>query len=564
MRNTFAILLLCINSTFQVFAQSAINSSVSTSQQSHLTQPSQPTLIIGIVVDQMRYDYLYRYQKNYSKNGLNRLLNEGFSCENTNFNFVPTYTGPGHAAIYTGTTPAVNGIVGNDWYDRSWGTRRYVTADDKVKTVGSDSKAGQHSPRVLLSSTITDELRLSNNFESKVVGVCLKDRGSILPAGHIPNACYWFDDETGNWITSTYYSDSLGLPKWVNAFNNAKYPDKYLSQDWKTLHPEKDYTESFKDWEIYEKRLKGNETGKFPYNLPAMKEGNNYGVIRNTPFGNSLTLDFALEAIDKMKLGEDAAPDFLALSFSSTDYCAHHFGIHALETQDTYLRLDADIERLFTHLDKKFGQGKVLIFLTADHGGAETPEHLKAIRIPAGVFEESKMDLLLNKAIETATNTRGGYIFEVINQQVYYNNFALQAAKISLETANDIVIETLQSLEGVNGAFSRKDLLALPADYPFASLIRLGYHPRRSGDVFYLLDPAWIPDDIYFKKTGTTHGSSYPYDTHVPLLWHGWGIKPGKSNAPVSITDIAPTLSALLHIMEPNGATGKVILDVMK
>jgi predicted AlkP superfamily pyrophosphatase or phosphodiesterase len=554
MRNPLTILLLCISTTFQLFAQSA---TISTAQS------SQPALIIGIVVDQMRYDYLYRYQSKYSKNGLNRLLSEGFSCENTSYNYVPTYTGPGHAAIYTGTTPAVNGIVGNDWYDQSWSTRRYVTSDDKVKTVGSPSKAGQHSPAVLLSSTVTDELRLSNNFESKVVGICLKDRGSILPAGHIPNACYWFDDETGNWITSTYYPDSLGLPKWVKSFNDAKYPDKYLSKEWKTLQPEKDYTESFKDWEIYEKRLKGNENGKFPYDLSKMKgESGNYGVIRNTPFGNSLTLDFALEAIDKMKLGDDAAPDFLALSFSSTDYCAHNFGIHATETQDTYLRLDADIERLFTFLDKKFGQGKVLIFLTADHGGAETPEHLKAIRIPAGVFEESKMDLLLNNAIETATNTKGGYIQEVINQQVYFSKFALKAAKISTDEASRIVVEALQELEGVNGAFSRKDLLALPADYPFASLIRLGYHPRRSGDVFYLLDPAWIPDDIYFKKTGTTHGSSYAYDTHVPLLWHGWGIKHGKTNAPINITDIAPTLSALLHIMEPNGTTGKVITAI--
>jgi predicted AlkP superfamily pyrophosphatase or phosphodiesterase len=563
MRNFVPILLLCINATFQLNAQKVIIDKDKTSNLG--TQLEQPALIIGIVVDQMRYDYLYRYQKNYSKNGLNRLLSEGFSCENANFNYVPTYTGPGHAAIYTGTTPSVNGIVGNDWYDRSWSTRRYVTADDKVKSIGCpNGKSGQHSPKVLLSSTITDELRLSNNFESKVVGICLKDRGSILPAGHIPNACYWFDDETGNWITSSYYPDSVGLPKWVNAFNNAKYPDKYLSQDWKTLHPEKDYTESFKDWEIYEKRLKGNTDGKFPYNLPALKEGSNYGVIRNTPFGNSLTLDFALEAIEKMKLGEDAAPDFLALSFSSTDYCAHHFGIHSLETQDTYLRLDADIERLFAFLDKKFGQGKVLIFLTADHGGAETAAHLNALKIPAGVFEESKMEIALNKAIEEATNTKGGYIFEVINQQVYLNEFALKAAKISSEDANRYVKEALEAMPGVYSTLSRKELMAMPNDYPFISLVRQGCHPRRSGDIFYLLDPAWIPDDLYFKTAGTTHGSPYPYDTHVPLVWHGWGIKAGKSNTPVNITDIAPTISALLHIMEPNGTTGKPILDLLR
>ncbi|MEO6759052.1 MAG: alkaline phosphatase family protein, partial [Saprospiraceae bacterium] len=330
---------------------------------------AQPKLVVGIVVDQMRYDYLYRYQAKYGPGGFKRLLREGFSCANTHYNYVPTYTAPGHAAIYTGATPAVNGIVGNEWWDAEWGEHRYVTTDKRYKTVGSTNlRVGQHSPSVLLSTTITDELRLSNNFQSKVVGVCLKDRASILPAGHIPNACYWFDDESGNFITSSYYPDSLGLPKWVQDFNARRLPDAYLSKPWK-IDSSLRYTESFANWDRYDDgKYVPYFTGEMPYNLPELQKKGGYSVIRFTPFGNSLTLDLAMEAANQMHLGQGAYPDFLCISFSSTDYCAHQFGIHGEQTEDTYLRLDRDLARFFEFLDKKYGKENVLVFLTADHG----------------------------------------------------------------------------------------------------------------------------------------------------------------------------------------------------
>lgn len=520
-----------------------------------------PRLIVGIVVDQMRYDFLYRFESGYGPGGFKRLLSEGFSCENTRFNYVPTYTGPGHAAIYTGTTPSVNGIIANDWWDPEQKRERYVTSDPRYQTVGGTAgKVGQHSPAVLLSTTITDELRLSNNFRSKVVGVCLKDRGSILPAGHIPNAAYWFDDASGNWITSSYYPDSTALPDWVQAFNAKKRPEMYTSVQWDKL-PGKDYSQSYPDWKHHEDaNYFPYFNGEMPYDLAAIRQKTGHvGVIRFTPFGNSLTLDFALEAIEKMELGADEWTDFLCLSFSSTDYIGHQFGIHAEETQDAYYRLDRDLERLLKLLDQKFGKDNVLVFLTADHGGAETPEHLAELRIPSGVFEESKLDPKLEKALEVHFGAAGNYIQAVNNQQIWFNWDAIAGFDMNPADVIGIVTDYLRNQPGVYDVLSRDDLEHLPADYPFAPELRRGIHPRRSGDLLYQLDPAWHADDKYFGEGGTTHGSSYPYDTHVPLLWYGGIIPTGRTYAPVSITDIAPTLAAMLRINEPNGTTGQII-----
>jgi len=526
---------------------------------------AQPKLVVGIVVDQMRYDYLYRYQSKYGQGGFKRLLKDGFSCANTHYNYVPTYTAPGHTAIYSGATPSVSGIVANDWWDAEWGAHRYVTTDKRYNTVGSPNiKVGQHSPAVLLSTTITDELRLSNNFQSKVVGVCLKDRASILPAGHIPNAAYWFDDETGNFITSTYYPDSLGLPKWVQDFNARKLPDTYLSKPWK-VDSSQQYTESFANWGKYNNgQYVPYFTTEMPYNLPELKKKGGYGVIRFTPYGNRLTLDFAMEAAEKMQLGQDAFPDFLCVSFSSTDYCAHQFGIHGEETEDVYVQLDRDLARFFDFLDKKYGKDNVLVFLTADHGGAETPVHLQDLRIPAGIFPESQLENMLELAIATSLGAKGDFIHEVCNQQVYLNWEAMDDLKANPEEVASVIIDYLRAQPGVYDAFTRQELLDLPADYPFVSELRRGIHPRRSGDIIFQLDPAWHSEDKFFGAGGTTHGSSYAYDTHVPLLWYGWNVAPGSTYAPINITDIAPTLAAMLHIMEPNGNMGTIIQDLMK
>ncbi|MBV6439761.1 MAG: alkaline phosphatase family protein [Haliscomenobacteraceae bacterium CHB4] len=528
--------------------------------------PAKPKLVVGIVVDQMRYDFLYRYQSKYGSGGFKRLLGEGFSCENTHYNYVPTYTAPGHAAIYTGATPALSGIIANEWWDPEWRKHRYVTTDERYKTVGSPTvKVGQHSPSVLLSTTITDELRLSNNFQSKVVGVCLKDRASILPAGHIPNAAYWFDDATGNWITSTYYPDSAGLPKWVLDFNARRLPDTLLSKNWDKLAGGT-YQESFADWDKYNdgEYAKYFIGKKMPYDLPDLKKAGGYGLLRFTPFGNTFTLDFAMEAVNRMQLGADDVPDMLCISFSSPDYCGHQFGIHGEETEDTYLRLDRDIARFLDFLDKKLGKDNILVFLTADHGGAETPVHLNDLRIPAGVFPESKLEDVLEKGLAASLGTPANFIHEVGNQQIWLNWDAMADLDIKPDDVASVIIDYLRAQPGVYDAFTREELMMFPAEYPFAPELRRGIHLRRSGDILFQLDPAWHADDKAFGKGGSTHGSPYPYDTHVPLIWYGWKIKPGETFAPVNITDITPTLAAMLRIMEPNGNQGKVIERVVE
>jgi predicted AlkP superfamily pyrophosphatase or phosphodiesterase len=527
---------------------------------------SRPKLVVGIVVDQMRYDFLYRYQAKYSKGGFNRMLREGFSCAQTHYNFMPTYTGPGHAAIYTGATPSLSGIVANDWFDREWGRHRYVTADTMERPVPSSVplKVGQHSPRVLMTTTITDELRLSNNFQSKVVGVCLKDRASILPAGHIPNGAYWFDDKTGQFVTSSYYiKDGASLPAWVEAFNRRHLPDTFMLQTWTKLL-DIPYRESFADWDKYDdgnyaKDLAG---GGLPHDLSPIRTAEGYGVLRFTPFGNSLSLAFAQAALEGMDMGRGEATDFLCLSFSSTDYCAHQFGIHAEETQDLYLRLDRDLESFLVYLDKRYGRGNYLVFLTADHGGAETPAHLMDLDIPAGVFEESKLEVVLEGVLGRELGVSGNYIQEICNQQVYLNWDAIYDLNQDPSAVSQVITEHLRNRLGVYDAYNMEELMALPMDYPFVSAIRRGVHPRRSGDILYQLDPAWHAEDQYFKTGGTTHGSPYPYDTHVPLVWYGWGIRPGELFERVDITDIAPTLAAMLRIMEPNGNTGRVIKEL--
>jgi predicted AlkP superfamily pyrophosphatase or phosphodiesterase len=534
-----------------------------------------PKLVVGIVVDQMRYDYLYRYAAQYGPDGFRRLLREGLSCEQNNYDFVPTYTGPGHACVYTGTGPSLNGVIANEWFEAGWFMprdgnprgveHRYVTADTTVRTVGSPNKSGWHSPRVLLSSTITDELRLATNFRSRVVGISLKDRGSILPAGHLPSACYWFDDQTGNFVTSTFYATTL--PSWVQVFNEKKLAETYLNRKWDRDSTWR-YSEAFADWASknydkgrYSTVLAGS---KFPHDLAALRRKMGLGVLRFTPWGNTMTLDFALETIEQMQLGADEDTDFLCLSFSSPDYCAHQFGVHSVETEDMYLRLDRDIARLLRYLDQKFGKDNVLVFLTADHGGAETPTHLAQRGIPAGVFPEDSLYAPLTQALRQRwPQLRDTIIRDGCNQQIWLHRAKIEAAGVDFDAVASAAADWLRGQAGVYGAWPTSELMSLPADLPYVVEMRRGIHPKRSGHVVFMLEPAWHPDAI-FSTGGTTHGSPYPYDTHVPLIWYGFGIRPGAVQARTSVRDIAPTLAALLHIMEPNASTGRAIEGVVR
>src|SRR5215218_2953988 len=404
-KTDFTFLLLIVS--FSGFAQ----------QQAAGILP-RPKLVVGIVIDQMRWDYLYRYYDRYKENGFKRMLNEGFSCENTFINYIPTVTAIGHSTVYTGSVPAIHGIAGNDFIIQASGKTMYCTEDTTVATVGSSSDEGKMSPRNLLTSTITDELKLATNFRSKVIGISLKDRGSILPAGHAANAAYWFDNATGNWITSTYYMKEL--PAWVKQFNSQKLPEKYLKQDWNTLYDIKTYVQSTVDQNRYEGKFMANAVSSFPIKTSTMFE-NGFDIIRSTPYGNTLTMEMARAAIENEQLGKNVVTDFLALSFSSPDYIGHKFGVNAIETEDTYLRLDKDLGSLFTYLDRKLGAGNYVAFLTADHGAAHNPNLLIDNKIPAGYWSGGQFMKELNIQLDQNFHVPD-IVISFSNSQVHLNN----------------------------------------------------------------------------------------------------------------------------------------------
>jgi predicted AlkP superfamily pyrophosphatase or phosphodiesterase len=519
----------------------------------------QPKLIVGIVIDQMRYDYLAKYYNKFSENGFKKLLNQGFNCKNANYNYAPTYTGPGHASIYTGTTPAFHGIIANNWFVRDTQKVIYVTDDSSVQTVGSTSvNAGKMSPHNMLSSTIGDELRLYSNLKSKVISVSLKDRAAILPGGHLSNGSYWFDSESGNFITSTYYKKEL--PQWVIDFNNRHLPDQYLSQPWNTLLPIEQYTESANDDNPYEGLYKGETKPVFPHNLPAMYSKTDYEVIRTTPFGNSIVKDIALAALKAENLGKGVYPDFLAISFSSTDYIGHKMGPQSIEIEDTYLRLDRDLAEIITTLEKSYGKDGFLLFLTADHAAAYVPAELMDLKMNAGYFDYKIFSDSLKGYLHKTYNDTN-LVSYIINNQIYLNLPLIKQKNIILKNIEDDIVSYSMTFKGVANAYTSYQLNGEVLNNKSAELMQNGYNIKRSGDVALLLEPQWLDD---FPHTGTSHGTTYSYDTHVPLLWFGWNIKPGYTSIPVDITDIAPTIASFLNIMAPNASTGKPIISITK
>lgn len=514
-----------------------------------------PKLVVGIVVDQMRWDYLYRYYDRYGANGgFKRLLNLGFSCENTLIPYAPTVTACGHSSIYSGSVPAISGITGNFWWDREQMRSVYCTEDKTVNTVGSNSSLGKMSPKNMLVTTICDELKLATNFKSKVVGISIKDRGGILTAGHSANAAYWYDNTVGSWITSTYYMNEL--PKWVSDFNRQKLVDKYYQEGWSLLYPVSTYTQSTADEKIYEAKPFGS---KFPYDLKAFIN-KDYTKIAPTPMGNTLTSEFAKAAITGEQLGADNITDMLAISYSSPDYIGHSFGPNSIESEDGFLRLDKELGNLLDFLDSKVGKGQYTVFLSADHGVAHTPEFMQENKLPGGRVYMNTLVSNLNKTLadKYKINT---IIVSDDNYQLHLNHPALDSVKLDEEEVIDWIIKQLSADTGIERVFALEDLNEVPLPARIRTMLNNGYYPRRNGEIQLILKPNYIDA---FSATGTTHGLWNPYDTHIPLLWYGWGIKQGKTNRDIYMTDIAPTLAAMLHIQMPNGSIGHVITEAIK
>ena len=521
------------------------------------TEFSRPKLVVGIVIDQMRWDYLYRYYSRYSSNGFKKLITQGYSFENTFVPMVPTYTAVGHSAIYTGATPSTSGIVGNNWFEKTTKKNMYCTDDSTVQGVGNNDNAGKMSPKNLWATTVTDELRLSNNFESKVIGIALKDRGAILPAGHSANAAYWYDEKVGKWITSNYYMKQL--PDWVNTFNQKDFAGNYMKKDWNTLYNINTYTQSTADNQEYELALPGLQLPTFPHKLSNINSPLKYSTFKYTPAAATFTFDFAKEAISNEKMGAGKVTDFLTVSISSTDYMGHSFGPNSIEAEDTYLRLDKDIEDFINYLDKNLGENNYLIFLSADHGAAHIPGFLKSHNIDAGVFSDNSIFQQLNKLIEDNFNIKN-VILSVQNYQVYVDQIKLKNEGKDVNAVKNMIVESLKTYPFIVNSFETEKLNSTTLSEPIKTMLSNGFTSSRSGDIQFIVKPGYFDGGT----KGTTHGLWNPYDAHIPLLFYGWNIKPGKTNRETYMTDISPTLAALLHIQMPSGSVGKVLTEVVK
>lgn len=520
------------------------------------TSNSAPKLVVGIIIDQMRYDYITRFWNDYSDDGFKRLIADGFNCENNHFNYAPTYTGPGHASVYTGTTPSVHGIIGNDWYDKESKTMVYCVADDQYSSVGTVSTAGQMSPDRMVTTTVTDQLRLHTQKGSKVIGVSVKDRGAILPAGHMANAAYWFEGKKdGNWISSSYYMDEL--PNWVKKFNKKKSVSQY-KKDWTLLKPIEDYQESVVDANNFEGQFKGESTASFPHKFTELWDANGfYDVIKSSPYGNSLVTDFSIEALKKEELGKGDFTDFLAISYSSTDYVGHMFGVDSKEVQDVYLRLDLEIARLLQTLDEQVGEGNYSLFLTADHGAVQVPAYLKSVKIPAGLVNGAE----IKSDIESYVLDRFGpdLIENISNHQIFLNREKVDDMGYDLKSVQEAIAMRLLAQKDIYKVYTAYQMWQNEYIEGVEAIVQNGYNQKRSGDVIFVYKPAHIT----YSNYGSTHGSPLDYDTHVPLIFFGKGFNKGKTTVKTAIYDIAPTVAAMLKIAFPNGTTGSPIVEVL-
>jgi predicted AlkP superfamily pyrophosphatase or phosphodiesterase len=575
-------LLLVFGLAFSVGAQRRTNSAETTraaqasAQKMSAAQKQQrPRLVLLIVVDQFRYDYLQRFNDLFVPNGLKRLMNDGASWTQANYDHMPTYTAPGHATLMTGAWPAETGIIGNDWPDRDGG--RFVTSvsDTTAVLFGGEENEIASSPRRLMASTLGDELRLQTNDRSKVIGVSIKDRSAILPAGRHANAAYWFNQRTGRMVSSNYYFNQM--PAWVTSFNDSRPADKFFGARWERLLPESEYLRraglDSPPWENI-----GNapgDTNAFPHVITGgatAPNSNFYLALDYTPFSNDLLLSFAQQTIANERLGEDEDTDVLSVSFSANDYVGHRFGPYSQEAMDITLRVDRSIAALLDFVNAKVGLQNTLVAFTADHGVAPIPEHANALGLMGGRIKSDDVVRAMRLGISARYNPKNQQPDPTIdyvqkfgdrdgfyNGNLYFNPVALKRDGINSEEIERTACEAAMTVPGISRCFTRTQLQSgaiSPAD-PIARRVFHGFYPRRSGEVIVVYEP--------FKYLGdfipATHGSPYSYDTHVPLIIMGSGVTPGAYVQAATPADIAPTLAAILGVQPPSNAVGRVLVE---
>lgn len=524
--------------------------------------PKQPKIVVGVVIDQMCYDYLYRFQHLYTTGGFNRLMSKGANCRNVQYNYVPTYTAPGHASIYTGTTPSNHGIIGNDWYIRE--TKQTVTSvsNPKFAAVGGSATSTGAAPLNLRTYTITDQLKMASP-KSKVISVSIKDRSAILPGGHLSDGTYWFDYNTGDFITSTFYKQQL--PDWVQRFNAKFDPAKDL-RTWKLLLPESTY--QLADQSNYEVVLTGKTSATFPYDFQDMISkgavANNLFTI--SPQANEILTEFAIAALEQESMGQDQFTDFLCISYSTPDIAGHAFGPYSREMEDMYARLDRELQKLFSSLETRYGKDGFVLFLTADHAVVPVPQMLIEKKMPGGYFfMESHLQVLRDDFI---MKYNADLLEYEVNQNIYLNLARIDSLKLDVQEVAEFAANELRKWPEVKTVLTRQELLSGSTKTDFwGEMLHNGYDIHRSGELIFLLQPGYLAKEHDEPKAhlGTSHGSAFNYDTHVPLLWYGKGIEPGlQIYDPIQITDIAPTLIHILNLQRSGSMIGQPILPLLE
>ncbi|HST51164.1 MAG TPA: alkaline phosphatase family protein [Pyrinomonadaceae bacterium] len=529
-----------------------------------------PRLVLLIVVDQFRYDYLERFGDLFAANGLRRLQRDGASWMDANYDHVPTETAPGHATMLTGAWPAETGIISNIWHDRATNKSVDNVEDTSVRRLGGADPDPPSSPHNLLCSTVGDELKLATNNRSKVVGVSFKNRAAILPAGRSADAAYWFSTQTGEFVSSTYYFDQL--PGWVARFDASRPADKFLGAKWERLLPAVEYeSHAGRDDAPWEKG-ESNTHYTFPHvvgeglTVPGPKF---YEDLAYSPFTNDLLVSFAEAAIANEHLGEDADTDVLTVSFSSNDYVGHRYGPYSQELMDMTLRVDRQIGQLLDYVDAHVGLRNTVVVFTADHGVAPVPEHAETQRLPGGRVKVADVLAAVRNRLRAhfskpgERDTTADYVEAFSNEEIYFNQFALERDGVRAEDAERVAGEAALTVPGIARFFTRTQLLTgaiSPADATARRVLH-GYNPARSGDVVI------IPEAYKYLADGfivATHGGPYTYDTHVPLIIMGGGLAPGRYLNTATPADIAPTLSRILNIQAPSNSMGRVLSEAMR
>ena len=516
-----------------------------------------PKLVLVITVDQFRYDYLERFSQIFGRQGFRRLMTGGAVFTNANYDYVPTYTAPGHAAIFTGAGPAQNGIVGNQWYDRETGKLRVMVSDLSSRMVtdsGVTGEPGVASPRVLIGDTIGDQLRLSNNFHSKVIAISLKDRAAVLPGGHHPNGAFWFDTLRGSFVTSDYYSKEL--PPWVKQFNSSQGPARYFGAKWvRSLKPEAYRISQDRNMPV-QKSVLGTE---FPYTITGGEEkpgAKFHAAFEMTPFASEYLADFAKAAIQAESLGSDEFPDLLSVSFSSPDLAGHFYGPDSQEIEDIYFRLDGVIARLLNFIDSKVGLANTIVAVSGDHGVMPVPEYLESLGFDARRLEAKDIRGAVNDALKQRFGDEK-WVLEFVNDQFYLDRKLIAERKLNVSDFERAAGEAALTVPGIVDFFTRTQILEgrMPASN-IARRVVNGFCRARSGDVWIVNKPFTF---VAEGRLPTTHGSSYNYDTHVPVILFGAGVRPGRYYMECAPTDIAPTLAVLLGIEPPPVRVGRVL-----